>query len=309
MAGQPRLVTVTLNAAIDKRYQVDSFAIGDVARVQECVYSAGGKGLNVSRTAHLLGAEVLAAGFLGGFAGEFIAQEVTKEGVFDRFLRVEGESRSCVNIIDAHGTHSELLEPGFTVTDDDLLEFEGGLRELCSQVDVCVLSGSLPVGCGPDTYARLIALIHAAGCRAFLDTSGIALEAALSASPDFIKPNRQELSALLGREIESEDQAIAAAAELADRFGVGTVAVSLGPAGAIAVSAEKSWIVRAPDVPVKNTVGCGDAFVGAYAVATVEQRETEACLRQAVAVSSASSMCEDTGAFLPEDLRTVLSLM
>ena len=66
------ILTVTLNAAIDKRYVVEDFKIGEVNRVKECVYTPGGKGLNVSKPASIAGAKVVATGFVGGHSGNYI---------------------------------------------------------------------------------------------------------------------------------------------------------------------------------------------------------------------------------------------
>lgn len=66
------ILTVTLNAAIDKRYVVENFQVGEVNRVKECSYVPGGKGLNVSKPASIYGAEVVATGFVGGHAGNYI---------------------------------------------------------------------------------------------------------------------------------------------------------------------------------------------------------------------------------------------
>ena len=106
------VLTVTLNAAIDKRYDVTAVTVGEVQRVARVRASAGGKGLNVARGARLCGQEVIATGFVAGFAGQFITSQVAAQGIRDEFVRVPGESRTCINIIDADGASTEFLEPG-----------------------------------------------------------------------------------------------------------------------------------------------------------------------------------------------------
>ena len=95
------VLTVTLNAAIDKRYVVENYQVGEVNRVKECAFVAGGKGLNVSKTARIAGADVLATGFVGGHAGAYIIEAVEKQDVKTDFIQVKGESRSCINIYDS----------------------------------------------------------------------------------------------------------------------------------------------------------------------------------------------------------------
>ena len=84
------ILTVTLNAAIDKRYVVDDCRMGEVNRVKECTYVPGGKGLNVSKPASIYGAEVVATGFVGGHAGNYIEEALKPFGIKSAFYHVEG---------------------------------------------------------------------------------------------------------------------------------------------------------------------------------------------------------------------------
>lgn len=118
------ILTVTLNAAIDKRYVVDGFQVGQVNRVKECVYVPGGKGLNVSKPAAIAGAEVIATGFVGGHAGAYIEDALKPFGIRSDFYHVEGESRSCINIWDERNqVQTEFLEPGFCIGQEDFENF------------------------------------------------------------------------------------------------------------------------------------------------------------------------------------------
>lgn len=116
------ILTVTANAAIDKRYVVEGFGVGNVNRVKSCAATAGGKGLNVSRVAHLAGEQVTATGFLGGHAGAFIDEHVKSEGIISDFVWCNGESRTCINIWDeVKEKQTEFLEPGFSVSEYELV--------------------------------------------------------------------------------------------------------------------------------------------------------------------------------------------
>ena len=119
------ILTVTLNAAIDKRYVVNNFKTGEVNRVKECTYVPGGKGLNVSKPASIYGAEVTATGFVGGYAGAYIENALKPFGIKSAFYHVAAESRSCINIWDeVNKVQTEFLEPGFTLTEEDFAGFE-----------------------------------------------------------------------------------------------------------------------------------------------------------------------------------------
>ena len=131
------ILTVTLNAAIDKRYVVDDFKAGEVNRVRECSYVPGGKGLNVSKPASIYGAEVVATGFVGGHAGNYIEDALKPFGIKGEFYHVDAESRSCINIWDeVNHVQTEFLEPGFTVTEEQFQGFLKKFRNLVKQADV-----------------------------------------------------------------------------------------------------------------------------------------------------------------------------
>ena len=154
------ILTVTLNAAIDKRYVVDGCKMGEVNRVKECTYVPGGKGLNVSKPASIYGAEVVATGFVGGHAGNYIEDALKPFGIKSAFYHVDGESRSCINIWDeTNHVQTEFLEPGFTLTEEDFQGFEEKFRTLVKDAGVVAMSGSVPKGLDGTAYQRLIMLI------------------------------------------------------------------------------------------------------------------------------------------------------
>lgn len=233
------VLTVTLNAAIDKRYDVTAVRVGEVQRVARVRAGAGGKGLNVARGARLCGQEVVATGFVAGFAGQFITSQVEAQGIRDEFVRVPGESRTCVNIIDADGNSTEFLEPGVTVDSTELALLLARFEALLGQVDVVTLSGSAPSGCTDDVYTPFVDAARRAGRRVILDTSGALLRAGLAARPTVVKPNREELAALAGAEVPDLASVVAAARALC-AHGPEWVVVSLGADGAVAVSAAQA---------------------------------------------------------------------
>lgn len=292
------ILTVTLNAAIDKRYDVDSIGIGQVERISRVLASAGGKGLNVARGAQLCGQDVLATGFVAGFAGQFVTNEVTRQGIGDEFIRVVGETRTCVNIIDAEGRSTELLEPGVTVTPEDLAALGVRFEQLLPAADVVTLSGSAPSGCPEDVYVPLIEAASRAGRPVVLDTSGALLRASLAAAPTVVKPNREELATLLGAELGDLAAVVAAARTLCAQ-GPKWVVVSLGSGGAVAVSAERAVHAAAPKVVALNPVGCGDVLVGGLASGLALALDVDQALPLAVSVSAASAAHAETGRFDP----------
>ena len=298
------VLTVTLNAAIDKRYDVTSITVGQVQRVRRVLASAGGKGLNAARGAQLCGQSVVATGFVGGFAGQFVTSEVTAHGMRDEFIRVAGETRTCINLIDAAGTSTEFLEPGVTVTADDLSRLLARFEELLPAVDVVTLSGSVPSGCPVDSYAQLIETTTRAGKPVILDTGGDLLLAGIDAAPTVITPNRDELAAIVGVSGGDLRAVVDAARGLCAR-GPEWVVVTLGGDGAVAVNADDAIHVLSPEVTVVNAVGCGDVLVGALASGLARGQTIDQALPLAVRVSAAAAAHPETGRFDPAYAETL----
>ncbi|MFC5451560.1 1-phosphofructokinase [Paenibacillus aestuarii] len=308
------ITTVTLNAAIDKTYYVQQFASGGVHRVVRQIAEPGGKGNNVAKVAKLLGADVTATGLIGGSSGSFIETQLAARGIRTSFIRVPGESRVCLNIIDEHtGVSTELLEQGPDIAADHVLALKNTLRSLAAESSVVVLSGSLPPGAPAALYADLIGVIQAAGAHAFLDTSGAALSSGLEAQPYFVKPNEQELAAWMGRELASEAAWTEAAAKLAGA-GIAQVCVTLGSRGTIAIIDGAAYRVHPPLIQAVNTVGCGDAFVAGMAYAEERGESPLEKLRIATAAAAANAMSDKAGhldeavfaAYLPQVQVTAL---
>jgi len=310
MAAAPRLLTVTLNAAIDKRYTLTSLHDGEVNRVATCVASAGGKGLNVSRVATALGANVTATGFLAGHAGQFVAEQLADDGIRAAFTSVPGETRTCINIYDeATGITTELLEPGVPVALSDEAQFFSTLGELLNtgNFDVVSVSGSAPQGVNADAYARIVSMVRQAGLPIIVDSSGDLLLNALGAEPTLVKPNASEAAALTGIVPDTDANAVLAGQQLMAQ-GAGSVLLSRGSQGAVLITPDGAWSAVPPRIVPVNTVGCGDAMVAAAGLALANGLTPPNLVQEAVAVATASSMAAGTGTVNLADLEKVRSL-
>ncbi len=302
------VLTVTLNAAIDKRYDVAAVSVGTVQRVSRVLASAGGKGLNVARGAQLCGQQVVATGFVAGFAGQFVTGEVAAAGMRQEFLEVAGETRTCINIIEADGRSTEFLEPGVTVTPDDLAALRERLMALLPLVDVVTLSGSAPSGSPADVYVPLVAAAREAGKPVVLDTSGDLLRAGLAGRPTVVKPNRDELAALTGVALHDLADVVTAARRLCT-LGPEWVVVSLGANGAVAVGGQQAVHVAPPQIVALNPVGCGDVLVGGLATGLATGLGVPEALPLAVRVSAAAAAHPETGRFDPAYAESLRHLM
>ena len=297
------ILTVTLNAAIDKRYVVEEFKVGEVNRVKECAYVPGGKGLNVSKPAAVAGAEVVATGFVGGHAGNYIEASLKDYHVKSAFYHLESESRSCINIWDEkNGVQTDVVEPGFTVTESEFQGFVEKFKELVKKADVVAMSGSVPKGLDGTAYQKLVKVVKDAGKKVILDTSGKLLEMGIEACPTMIKPNIDEIRMLTGKECNEIGEIVEAAKEIHAR-GVEVVAVSLGADGSLAVSDEGVFRAIVPRIDAVNTVGCGDSMIAGFALGFAEGLGIEETLRKASAISAAAALREETGYFVMEDMQ------
>lgn len=282
------ILTVTLNPAVDKTYTTGALIMGNVNRMRTAMSIAGGKGINVTKVLRQYGYPVCATGFLGGYAGAFIEDYLKSEEVDCRFVKVEGETRSNMNILADNGYVTEILEPGPTVDEERQQRFLMQYDALLAECELVVLSGSVATGLSDDIYAVLIEKARNKGIRTILDTSGNALRKGIAAKPYMIKPNQKELEYIIGhRLVKREDVKAAALAIHAE--GVAHVVVSMGKKGLLAVSGGKVFFAAAGKVKALNTVGCGDSVVASYAMSILNRERNEQALRRAAAVSAANA--------------------
>lgn len=282
----PRIVTVALNASIDQTVSIPNFAAGAVNRVASEQSDAGGKGVNVASFLADFGHPVAVTGILGSANQELFLRLFAEKKLIDRFVRVPGRTRTNIKVVDdAHHQITDINFPGLTVATNTLDEVIETLDALAAEgAEVFVLSGSLPTGIPPTAYRDIVRRLKVRGRMVVLDTSGEALAYAIDASPDIIKPNIDELTELVGHALGNEMAIVAAARTLRDR-GIDRVIVSMGERGALFVTADAAIHAVPPQVPVKSTVGAGDAMVAGTVQAILKGLGVEACARLATAFS------------------------
>ena len=292
------IICVSLNPAIDRRLRVARLKIGAVNRASEALPMAGGKAAHVALAARVLGAEALWLGFLGGATGAFIERELTARGLRVVAVKTRSTTRENLEIIDAAGAVTEVLEPGGAIAPDELDALRAVFRELLSEAPEnaqVVLSGSLPPDVPTDFYAELIKTAHEAGCRVLLDTSGAALREGLKAAPDLVKPNRDEAAWLWGRPI-TKSAAMLQAVQHFLTIGADEVALTLGEKGVWWMDGKDTQLVAVPpQVDVISTVGCGDATLAGFAVGYERGLSAIETLRLATACGAANCRAAQPG--------------
>ena len=282
------ILTVTLNPAVDKTYTSGELITGHVNRMRTVMSLAGGKGVNVTRVLRQYDLPVCATGFLGGYAGSFIEDDLKGRDVACRFIRVNGETRSNMNILADNGYVTEILEPGPEIKKEQLEKFLTQYDNLLSDCELVALSGSVARGVPEDIYTLLIEKARERGIKALLDTSGESLRSAIGAKPYLIKPNLKELEYLMGHKLVNREAAIEAALAIHEE-GIAHVIVSMGKKGLLSVSDDGVYFAKAGKVTVLNTVGCGDCVVASYAMSILKNESIEESLRKAAAISASNA--------------------
>lgn len=300
------IYTLTLNPAVDREMTVPRIEFDTVLRATTTRVDWGGKGFNVSRMLASLGTESVAVGFAGGPTGTMLADGLAALGIATEFVPIEGTTRTNVSFVESEGDrHVKVNEAGPTIRPTEQAALVERVRALAQEGDWWVLAGSVSPGLPATIYATLIDLLHAAGSRVLLDSSGEALRHGAAAGPALIKPNDVELAALTGMEVESP-AALAAAARQAVRLGAGAVLVSLGSKGALLVSGEGEWRVPAPRIDEGNPIGAGDSMVAGVARALSQGDDLPEALRWGVACGAATAARPGTSVGSLEEVQYLL---
>lgn len=288
------IYTVTLNPAIDKTVVIENFRAGGVNRVASVREDAGGKGINVSKCLKNLGEKSVAAMILAGDTGAKLERMLGELGIPVMSVWTEGENRTNLKIIDpANRANTDINEPGPVVSAALLEQFKEKLGSRIQPEDVVILSGSLPAGVDRCLYGEWTAYFRSLGACVYLDADGEPMEKGMKAIPYMIKPNNDELAALLGKEKLSIEEMVFEGKRLHDT-GIEEIVISLGGDGALFVSKDGCWRAQGLKVEVKSTVGAGDSVVAAMAYAQERNLSREETIRLAVAMGAASVMQSGT---------------
>ena len=286
------IITVTLNAAIDKTLAVPNFRLGRRHRTVEQTTMPGGKGVNVARALKTLGQPVIATGFAGGPTGTRIVEQLTEESILSDFVRIREESRTNTAVIDpTTGEQTEINErgPGSPSTRSSSSSTSSSTSP--KGAGMCVFAGSLPHGVDPDLYARLIRELRKLGVETVIDTDGEPLRHAVRAEPTVVSPNVLEAEELVGHEFNDDEDRLIAVREMVE-LGA-REAIMTAPDGCFAHLAGDAggslYRVRMEPLEPVAAVGSGDAFLAGYVAARYTGRPPADCLRFGVACGAEST--------------------
>jgi tagatose 6-phosphate kinase len=313
-----RLVCVSINAAIDKTAAVDRLTPGAIHRPELLSAVPGGKAINVARAAACLGLPATVIPVVGGHAGAWLEEALAARGLPARPVRVAGESRTCLSVLDrSNGELTEFYEAGLVLDEAGLAAAEAAVAaELVADglaadtgatnpgaADaLVVVSGSLPPGAPTDAYARITRVAGAAGARCAVDIGGRALALAAAARPWLVKVNAREAAEATDLPLGGEPEALRAARALR-RMGAVIAFVSRGTDGAVVVDETGgAWRVGPPPERGPFVVGSGDSLLAGFAAAIASGASTAEAARRGTAAAVANALRPGQGELNPADV-------
>jgi 1-phosphofructokinase len=260
------IATLTLNPSLDRTVEVPALVRGTVIRATSGRLDPGGKGVNVARALLANGVDARAVLPVGGDVGRQLVEMLDAEGVAMTAVPVAGATRSNLTLSEPDGAVTKVNEVGDPLAAGEIDQLAEAVTDLVRPGGWVVLSGSLPAGTDPEVYARLAERFARAGTRVAVDTSGPALLEALRGRPALVKPNREELSEVIGRDVHNVADAVEAARALR-AGGAGAVLASLGPDGAVLV--EPGGVARGHCAVAarRSSVGAGDCLLAGFLAA------------------------------------------
>ena len=286
------ILTVTLNAAIDRTVAVPNFRLGQRHRAVEARTMAGGKGVNVARALRLLGRPVIACGMAGGASGTRLLEELRNEALLTAFTRIGGETRTNLAVIDpTTGEQTEINDRGPEVDPEEIQVFIDRLLYLAQGASLCVLAGSVPPGIDDEIYANLVSELRSQGVLTVLDTDGEQMRAGLRAGPAVVAPNVVEAEEAVGHEFnDADDYSLGLASLLEMGAGEAIITSEDGCVGAVGEGLDRGrYEARIEQLEPVTSVGSGDCFLAGYVAARYENASPRDCLAFGVACGAEST--------------------
>jgi 1-phosphofructokinase family hexose kinase len=298
------IVTVTLNAALDRTLTVPNFQRDHRHRASQVLTLAGGKGINIARALKRLDVPVVATGLAGGRTGTRIVEELTAEAILNDFVRIGEDSRTSTAVVDPmESSYTEINEWGPRVEPEELDMLLEKLHYLARGADFVVFAGSLPRGVAESFYAEAIRDLNRRDVPVVLDTEGEPLRLGVEAEPYLVSPNQREAEHVVGQELEEPEDFLMALDAIAE-LGARNVHITLDT-GCFGLLREDRRITRyravAPALEPVSVVGAGDVLLAQFLAAKLAGKPGDEALRLAVAAGAASTLEVGAGRFEPRD--------
>ena len=301
------ILVVSPNPALD-RVAVVRYRPRSTLRPERFFVWPGGSGVHAGAVARTLGAEVFVVGFAGGPTGATLDEQLRARGIGSAWTPIAGETRQTLSLIDIDdGNLCDVVEPGPRVDLGEARAMESTALDRLGTASLIVISGSLPLGCPALMPARLVRAARSAGLKVIADLQGSVLESTVAEAPWMIKPSLEEVAHHLGHGPSGTELATLCERWLA--HGVVHVCVSMGERGLLWLSRGGYRLLTAPRARPFNTIGCGDALVGATAAMLDHDADVVSALRAGVAAATANLAHDAPGHCEPGEVATLSRLV
>ncbi len=305
----PKIITITLNPAIDKSTSVPVLVPEKKMKCTLPVFEPGGGGINVARAIKKLGGNATALYLAGGYTGKFFTQLLDREHIDSVVIEIAKHTRE--NLIVLNSTANLQYRFGMPGPLVEEMEWKKMLEEIekMNGIDYIVASGSLPPGVPVDIFARIASIAKGKGTRCVVDTSGEALQLAANEGVYLLKPNLGELSSLVGSEEINTEMVDDVAATLIANGRSEVVIVSMGAAGAMLVTKGLVRQLTAPVVKRISTVGAGDSMVAGIITGLCNGKSILEAAKYGVACGTAATINPGTELCRLEDVERLYPLI
>lgn len=302
-----KIVTLTLNPALDKSTSTERLLPEDKLRCEAPVYEPGGGGINVSRAIRIMGGTSLAIYLAGGPSGEKMEALLEKEGIEQKVIKGKNATRENFMVMESSTDRQYRFGmPGAEVSREELEQCLQAVEELPNEVEYLVASGSLPPGAPDDFYGQIAKIAQERNIQCVIDTSGPALKKAAEMGLCLMKPNLKELSQLAGKEYVSAMDQEEIAQEIIKKGKAKMLIVSLGARGAMLASGDIIEYVVPPTVKQQSTVGAGDSMVAGIVLSLSRGESLREVIKWGVAAGTAATMTAGTELCRKEDVESIL---
>ena len=288
-----KIITLTVNPAIDKSTTVAGIKPNSKLRCTDPVYEVGGGGINVSRVLSELGGTSLCMYMSGGPTGEHLRDMLGNLDIPQHVFPTAGWVRENLSVTDTTNHQQYRFGmPGPMITEKEWKNTLGELETVLSEGDFLVASGSICPGMPIDFFARVAKIAKEKNVKFILDTSGEALLKGAQAGVYLLKPNLGELAALCGVKTISFSEVESLVKKFLKNNPSEVLVVSMGAQGAILFTKESVEHISAPIVYLKSTIGAGDSMVAGMIFALAQGKSLSEMARYGVACGTAATMTE-----------------
>ena len=288
-----RILTLTLNPAFDIHCGVEKFLPERENYMRSFRRHIGGKGVNISRALHENGVESTAFVVLGKQNSADFERELSACGINYVSVYVNGRIRENITIHPEDAPETRISFEGCHVSYDTAKEVFDTILPLCDKDTVFTFNGRMPAGLTVAEIAPFLEKVKESGAFLAVDSGTFTMDDFINVKPHLIKPNQEEISRCVGRDISTVDQALEAAKELHEK-GIENVLVSMGGKGAVLACAEGGYAVSVPEIEVISTIGAGDSSVAGFCAARANGKTSAECLINAAAYGTAACLTAGT---------------